>query len=202
MNFRGSSGFGQGPLESLTGNIGSQDVKDVLHLTNHVLQKYQNTIDPSRVGVCGGSHGGFLAGHLIGQYSKLFKVAAMRNPVTNIPTMTTATDIPDWCYVEALGIGKYDWTKFRGIQEHELSTLYRKSPIAHIEHVKAPTLVAIGLSDKRVPPSQGIEYYHTLRSRGIPTKLLLYDDDDHAIDKVQSEADHWINIKRWFDKFL
>jgi dipeptidyl aminopeptidase/acylaminoacyl peptidase len=70
--------------------------------------------------------------------------------------------------------------------------------IAHIEHVTAPTLLAIGNSDKRVPPSQGIEYYHALRSQGVNTKLLLYDDDDHAIDKVQSEADHWINILQWF----
>lgn len=49
--------------------------------------------------------GGFLAGHLIGQHPDLFKVAAMRNPCTNIASMVTATDIPDWCYVETLGTG-------------------------------------------------------------------------------------------------
>ncbi len=70
--------------------------------------------------------------------------------------------------------------------------------IAHIEHVTAPTLLAIGDSDQRVPPSQGYEYYHSLRSKGVDTKLLIYDDDDHAIDKVGSEADHWINILQWF----
>ena len=110
-NYRGSSGFGQAALESLAGNVGTQDVEDVVHLTNHVLEEFKDRIDPSCVGVCGGSHGGFLSGHLIGQYPELFKVAAMRNPVTNIATMTTATDIPDWCYVESLGPGKYDWTK-------------------------------------------------------------------------------------------
>ena len=49
--------------------------------------------------------GGFLAGHCIGQHPDIFKVAAMRNPCTNIATMVTATDIPDWCYVESLGPG-------------------------------------------------------------------------------------------------
>ena len=49
--------------------------------------------------------GGFLAGHCIGQHPELFKVAAMRNPCTNIASMVTATDIPDWCYVETLGTG-------------------------------------------------------------------------------------------------
>jgi acylaminoacyl-peptidase len=47
-----------------------------------------------------------------------------------------------------------------------------------------------------------MEYYYALRAKGIDTKLLIYQEDDHAIDKVQSEADHWINIKRWFDKYL
>ena len=49
--------------------------------------------------------GGFLAGHLIGQHPDLFKVAAMRNPCTNVASMVTATDIPDWCYIETLGTG-------------------------------------------------------------------------------------------------
>lgn len=58
------------------------------------------------------------------------------------------------------------------------------------------------MSDKRVPPSQGTEYFHMVRSKGIPSKLLMYPDDDHAIDRVESEADHWINIKKWFDAHL
>jgi len=202
VNFRGSSGFGQSPLESLAGNAGTQDVKDVVYLTEHVLARYNDRIDYARVGVCGGSHGGFLSGHLIGQYPELFKVAAMRNPVTNIATMTTATDIPDWCYVESLGLGSYDWSKFRGPTADDLAAMWGASPIAHIDNVQAPTLVAIGSSDNRVPPSQGREYYHALRSKGVDTKLLIYEDDDHAIDKVRSEADHWINIKKWFDKYL
>jgi acylaminoacyl-peptidase len=71
-----------------------------------------------------------------------------------------------------------------------------------MKHVKAPTLMALGMKDLRVPPSQGIEYYHALRAKNIPTKLLVYEDCDHAIDRVTSEADHWLNIKQWFDEHL
>eukprot|EP00563_Minutocellus_polymorphus_P011720 CAMPEP_0181066770 /NCGR_PEP_ID=MMETSP1070-20121207/25516_1 /TAXON_ID=265543 /ORGANISM="Minutocellus polymorphus, Strain NH13" /LENGTH=807 /DNA_ID=CAMNT_0023147383 /DNA_START=47 /DNA_END=2470 /DNA_ORIENTATION=- len=201
VNYRGSSGFGQDALESLAGTAGDLDVKDCVHATEHALDLFP-IIDPDRVGFCGGSHGGYLAGHCTGQYPELFKVAAMRNPVTNIATMTTATDIVDWCAIETFGVGSYDWKKYRGPDREELGAMWDASPIAHIKNVKAPTLVALGMSDRRVPPSQGLEYYHSLRSKRIATKLLVYEHDDHAIDRVVSEADHWINIKRWFDEHL
>eukprot|EP00562_Extubocellulus_spinifer_P020035 CAMPEP_0178590906 /NCGR_PEP_ID=MMETSP0697-20121206/28495_1 /TAXON_ID=265572 /ORGANISM="Extubocellulus spinifer, Strain CCMP396" /LENGTH=790 /DNA_ID=CAMNT_0020227711 /DNA_START=70 /DNA_END=2440 /DNA_ORIENTATION=- len=190
VNYRGSTGFGQAALESLAGTAGILDVKDVVHAVERVLESYSQ-IDPSRVGICGGSHGGYLAGHCIGQYPDLFKVAAMRNPVTNIATMVSATDIADWCYIETLGPGGYDWNSFRGPTREELGVMFDASPIAHVDNVKAPTLVALGMSDRRVPPSQGLEYYHTLRSKGVRTKLLVYEKDGHAIDRVASEADHW-----------
>ena len=202
VNFRGSSGFGQAALESLAGTAGTQDVEDCVFLTNYVLKEFEMVIDKDRVGVCGGSHGGYLASHLIGQHPDMFQVAALRNPVTNIATMTTATDIPDWCYIETFGLGSYDWSKFQGATKEQLAQMWDASPIAYASNVKAPTLVALGNSDKRVPPSQGIEYYHSLRSKGVDTKLLMYEEDDHAIDKVKSESDHWINIKHWFDKHL
>lgn len=148
------------------------------------------------------SHGGFLAGHLIGQHPDIFKVAAMRNPVTNIVSMPTSTDIPDWCYVEVFGTGTYDWTKFRPTKKDELLQMHDASPCSNIDKVCAPTLIALGMSDRRVPPSQGLEYFYSLRSRGVSTKLLTYDKCDHAIDLPTCEADHWINILQWFQKYL
>jgi acylaminoacyl-peptidase len=106
VNYRGSTGFGQRALEALPGNIGNLDVRDLLHAVETVTGS--GWADKDRVGICGGSHGGFLASHCIGQFPEIFKVAAMRNPVTNIATMTTATDIADWCYVETLGCGYYN----------------------------------------------------------------------------------------------
>mmetsp|Transcript_12961 Transcript_12961/g.23516 ORF Transcript_12961/g.23516 Transcript_12961/m.23516 type:complete len:85 (+) Transcript_12961:526-780(+) len=80
--------------------------------------------------------------------------------------------------------------------------MWDRSPIAHLKNAIAPTLIGLGMKDRRVPPSQGIEYYHALRAKDVPTKLLVYDDCDHAIDGVASEADFWINTKRWFDQHL
>lgn len=202
VNYRGSSGYGQAALESLAGLIGSQDVMDVVHLVDEVKRKFGHVIDETRLAICGGSHGGFLVGHLTGQYPSLFRCAAMRNPVTNIPGMVSVTDIPDWCYIETFGTKTYDWARFTGPSAEQLSKMWASSPIAYVENVTVPTLVAIGLKDMRVPPSQGYEWYCTLRSRGVTTELLQYEDDDHAIDRVQNEADYWINVKKWFDIHL
>lgn len=202
VNFRGSTGFGTTALESLPGRVGTQDVADVLAATKAALSLEPEELDPARVGVVGGSHGGFLGAHLTAQHPDVFKVTALRNPVTNIASMVTASDIPDWCYVEALGCGKYDWDVFRPPTAQELQVMWKASPVAHIEGVVAPTLVALGAKDRRVPQSQGLEWFHALKSRGVTTKLLVYPEDVHAIDKPASEADQWLNIASWLKTHL
>ena len=201
VNYRGSIGWNQVYVETLAGNIGDYDVIDCVSATEKVLAEY-DFIDKERVGVCGGSHGGFLVGHLTGQRPDLFKVGAMRNPVTNVATMLTVTDISDWCYVEGLGVSGYDFSKFSPPTGDELVKLWNKSPARYIDGVKAPTLICLGLSDQRVPPSQGLEWYYSLRSRGVATKLITYEKDIHSLNLPPTEADHWLNIKNWFDEHL
>jgi acylaminoacyl-peptidase len=104
------------------------------------------------------------------------------------------------CFVETCGT--YNFKEFRGPTVEEMTTMWQKSPIAHVNKVKTPTMVALGMVDLRVPPSQGMEWYHALRSKGVATKLLVYPNDCHALNRVATEADHWINIKRWFDKHM
>ena len=96
----------------------------------------------------------------------------------------------------------YNFSDYRTPTKEELDVMWDKSPIAHMDKAVAPTLMALGMKDRRVPPSQGIEYYHALRAKDVPTKLLVYEDCDHAIDLVMSESDFWINTKQWFDKYL
>ena len=90
VNYRGSTGFGQGGIQALPRRIGTLDVHDVVYVTKQVRDS--GLIDPERIGICGGSHGGFVTAHCTSRYPDLFKVAAVRNPVVNIPSMTTATD--------------------------------------------------------------------------------------------------------------
>ena len=148
VNYRGSTGFGCAALTSLAGRCGTQDVSDLLDATKLVSQLNPPLIDSNRIGIVGGSHGGFLSAHMIGQYPEIFKAAALRNPVTNIASMVTVSDIPDWCYVEALGVGSYDFSTFRTPTATDLEGMWKASPIAHVKKVVSPTLVAIGSKDR------------------------------------------------------
>ena len=149
VNYRGSSGFGQGSINSLPGHIGDHDVADIVQSINEVhthsiVDGKQIVIDSKRYSVVGGSHGGFLGAHLIGQHPDLFASAVLRNPVTNIPTMTTFSDIPDWCYIESMGDKAYDFTTFPAPTADDFARMYRCSPIAHIDKVKTPVLLCLG----------------------------------------------------------
>jgi dipeptidyl aminopeptidase/acylaminoacyl peptidase len=63
--------------------------------------------------------------------------------------------------------------------------MYACSPVQHAGAAQAPTLIALGAKDRRVPFSQGMEWYHSLKSRGISAKLLCYPEDVHAIGKCE-----------------
>ncbi|NXF14180.1 APEH enzyme, partial [Smithornis capensis] len=220
VNYRGSLGFGQDSVASLPGNVGTQDVHDVQLCVERVLQ--EEALDASRVALVGGSHGGFLACHLIGQFPDTYHACVVRNPVVNIASMVTTTDIPDWCLTET-GLpyapdalpDPAQWTE-----------MLHKSPIRYVDRVcpcpppvpvpissagaeavlllqvRAPVLLMLGEDDRRVPPKQGLEYYHALKARGIPTRLLWYPGNNHALAGVEAEADGFMNIVLWLLKHL
>ncbi|KAM3411540.1 hypothetical protein ACQJBY_003295 [Aegilops geniculata] len=166
VNYRGSLGFGEEALQSLPGNIGSQDVNDVLTALDFV--KKRGLIDASRVAVVGGSHGGFLTTHLIGQvYGKEGK-----NCFTESPLADTLTQF------------------------------YQKSPISHISKVKTPTLFLLGAKDLRVPVSNGLQYARALKERGVDTKIIVFPEDIHGLDKPQSDFESFLNIGVWFKKYM
>ncbi|XP_021753083.1 acylamino-acid-releasing enzyme-like [Chenopodium quinoa] len=198
VNYRGSLGFGEEALQSLPGKIGCQDVGDVLTAIDYAIDL--KLVDPTKITVLGGSHGGFLTTHLIGQAPEKFAAAAARNPVCNLASMVSTSDIPDWCFVESYGIEGIAHFTSAPTKEH-LSVLYDKSPIAHINKVKTPTIFLIGAKDLRVPSSNGLQYAQALKERGVEVKIFVFPEDNHAIDKPQSDFESFLNIGVWFKKY-
>ncbi|CAG9467337.1 unnamed protein product [Pedinophyceae sp. YPF-701] len=202
VNFRGSLGFGEDSVQSLPGKIGDQDVRDCLAALDVAVEA--GLVDPARVAVQGGSHGGFLTGHLIGQHPEKFKCAAMRNPVCNLGLMVGTSDIPEWCYVEALG-SEAGMKRFRANPSPEDLEVFRaKSPITTVDNVNLPLLVLLGAKDARVPFTDAKQYVTALKDRGESApdvRVLVFPEDKHALDKPQTEFESWMNILAWLKKY-
>ncbi|XP_041860823.1 S9 family peptidase [Melanotaenia boesemani] len=197
VNYRGSTGFGQDSILSLIGQIGSQDVKDVQRAALTALQ-VDTTLDPKRLAVIGGSHGGFLSCHLLGQYPGFYKACAARNPVINAATLLGTSDIVDWRYSSAGFNFSYD-----NIPTAEaLAAMLQKSPITHAAQIKAPVLLMLGARDRRVSPHQGLELYKVLKSRGSPVRLLWFPEDGHSLSRVDTLADCFLNTVLWLQQHL
>jgi len=201
VNYRGSIGYGQAALKSLPGKCGRQDVDDCMSALEKTLSLEAKVpsswprFDQKRIMAWGGSHGGFLTTHFIGQFPDKFKMAATRNPVTDVAFMVTETDIPDWCYCE--GGGDYDAAHMPSGEDYK--KFFEMSPVSHATKIKTPLLMLLGLKDLRVPPSQGLNFHRTLKARGVKTKCLVYPKSTHSLsDSVRTEGDVWINVLKWF----
>ncbi|KAK9064601.1 hypothetical protein SSX86_015983 [Deinandra increscens subsp. villosa] len=200
VNYRGSIGFGEEALQSVLGKIGSQDVNDVLTAVDHAVD--MGLANPSKIAVLGGSHGGFLTTHLIGQAPEKFAAAAARNPVCNLALMVGTSDIPDWCFVETFGTpGVSSYTE--APSPELLSIFHEKSPISHISKVKTPTLFLLGAKDLRVPVTNGLQFARALKENGngVAVKVIVFPEDIHPISRPQSDFESFVNVGVWFKKY-
>ncbi|KAG9308650.1 Alpha/Beta hydrolase protein [Chiua virens] len=181
----GSMGFGEKYIQELLGKCGTLDVADCVATVDELIRLGQS--EPGKQVVQGGSHGGFLAAHLIGQHPDVFSAAVLRNPVISAGELC-ASDINDWAFREfGLPIAS--------------PNLYAASPIAHVDRVKAPVLLLLGEDDLRVPPTQGRGYYHVLKGRGRVVEMLVFPKETHPIDGVEAARVSFEAGRDWFRAF-
>ena len=198
-NYRGSTAYGHASLSSLPGRCGSQDVRDCMAALAKAKAVRGDALHPTKVGVMGGSHGGFLTTHLIGQYPTAFYCASTRNPVVNVAAMAALTDIPDWCWYE-VGL---DYDVQAVPDPATYAHMLEASPMRHAGRVQTPLLLLLGSADRRVPMQQAIDYGRVLRGRGVTVGMLVYPEAQHGLnDKVSQESDVWVNTALWmFERY-
>ncbi|XP_014725204.1 PREDICTED: acylamino-acid-releasing enzyme-like [Sturnus vulgaris] len=221
VNYRGSLGFGQASISSLLSCMGEQDVADtqvrgaglrvlggccwedidvwvpmvggpwVQLAVEQALQR--EPLDPQRLALLAGSHGAFIALHLLTREPKRYQACALRSPVSNLLTQLGTSDIPDWRYI-SLGL---PYSFERVPRAEEVATMLLRSPIAQASQVQTPVLLCVGARDRRVSPMQALELYRVLRARGVPARLLWYPEGGHALAGVETEADVFKNCAHW-----
>ncbi|KAG6879317.1 hypothetical protein C0992_003644 [Termitomyces sp. T32_za158] len=224
-NYTGSVGFGETAIRALLGNCGTLDVEDCIASTKHLIKLRISVEGPGKQFVMGGSHGGFLTGHqintidnkVIGQFPQMFSAAVARNPVMSAGELSS-TDIPDWYFAEfgesypvysspsvvelEQGLPPRPAKQAPPLVTPEMyARVYRASPIAHVDNVRASVLLLIGAADLRVAPTQGIEYYHALRQRaqeGTRIEMLVFDGESHPLEGVEASRIGWQAARDFF----
>jgi dipeptidyl aminopeptidase/acylaminoacyl peptidase len=191
-NPRGSQGYGEEQAKVIANNWGSVDYDDVMAWTDYVVQ--QPYIDEGRMGVAGGSYGGFMTGWIIGHTDR-FEAAVAQRVVSNLVSMWGTSDF-NWDIQREFG-DKPPW--------EDLESMWRQSPLAHIGNAKTPTLVIHSEQDMRCELEQGLQLYVALKWLGVETELVLFPDESHGLSRG-GRTDRRIarlrHMLRWFDRYL
>jgi len=180
VNYHGSSGWGQAFTDSITGEYGKRELDDVEKGTDYLLA--QGYIDPSRLAAAGGSYGGYM-------------MAWMNGHTTRYKAMVCHAGVYDWVAQMASDVVRGRGRALGGFPWENPQRVLEESAHWYAKNFKTPTLVVHNQQDFRVPVTQGLEYYTTLRMLGVPARLLYFPDENHWVLKPQ-------NSRLWYNEFF
>lgn len=187
-NPRGSSGRGQDFAGCVFGDVGGAETTDHLAGLDYLVAR--GIANGDRLGVTGGSHGGFMTSWLIGHDSR-FAAAVPVAPVTNWVSEHLISNIPHFCSM-ALGDrylnggGKY----------------FERSPVMYAHKVKTPTLNICGALDRCTPPEEAMQFHNALLENGVESALVTYPEEGHGIHKLPACIDYAARLVSWFERHM
>ena len=187
-NPRGSFGQGEAFTEGNVKDFGHGDFADIMKGVDEVLQTAP--VDPERIGIAGWSYGGYMTMWAVTQ-TRRFAAAVAGAGIVNWQSYYGQNRIDRWM-VPFFGASVYD----------DPDVYARSSPITFIKKVKTPTLVLHGDRDSEVPTPQGYEFWHALKTLGVPTEFVVYENEGHAILRREHQRDIERRVVAWFDRYL
>lgn len=187
-NPRGSSGRGQDFARLVFGDMGGGDTYDYLSGLD-ALEK-EGLIDPKRIGVTGGSYGGYISSWLVTQDQR-FAAAVPVAPVTNWVSQHLTCNVPTFCE-----------TFLDDRVSNPTGKYFTRSPIHFADRVKTPTLNICGALDKITPPGQALEFHRALQANGVESVLLTYPGEGHGIRTMPALFDYTARTMSWFARHM
>jgi dipeptidyl aminopeptidase/acylaminoacyl peptidase len=187
-NPRGSSGYGAEFRRANINDWGFGDYEDDQKGVDKVIE--MGIAHADSLVICGWSYGGYMTSFTVTK-TKRFKAASVGAGVTNLVSFTGTSDILSF-------LPSY----FGGEFWNRTETFMKHSAMFNIKSVSTPTQVIHGLSDVRVPPSQGYELYHALRRLGCPTEMVVYPRTPHGPQEPKFIQDIGERLITWFNKHL
>ena len=190
-NPRGSDGRGN-DFMNIFGKYGTIDYDDLMKFTDVVLDKYQ-AIDKSRVGVTGGSYGGFMTNWII-THTNRFSAAATQRSISNWISMYGTSDI-GFHFTEDQNKGNV-WDTPEKLWEH--------SPLKYVKNVKTPTLIIHSDEDYRCPEEQGKQFFTALVDLGVKTRMVLFHGENHELSRSGKPNNRLVRLQEisdWMNKY-
>lgn len=189
INPRGTNGYGQAFSDGSVLNWGGGDYHDLMAGLDTVIRR-NAWIDTTRMGVTGGSYGGFMTNWIITQTPR-FKAAVSLFSVSNLISFYGTSLYTD--LIEA---------EFDGLPWDNYPLLWQWSPLAHVARARTPTLFIHGDADNDVPIAQAEEMYVALRKLGVASTLALYPGEGHGFHRPAHNLDSLLRLEAWFDHYL
>lgn len=190
-NYRGSTGRGLEFAKSSQGDPAGKEFDDVVDGVDHLIAS--GLVDEDKVGVTGGSYGGYATAWMSTYYSDRFAAGVMFVGISEKIAKWGSSDIPN----------ELNWVHDRHWPWEDWDLMWQRSPVRHVEKARTPLLILHGKNDTRVHPSQSLILYRYLKTLGqVPVRLVWYPDEGHGNRKAAHRLDYNLRMMRWFGHYL
>jgi dipeptidyl aminopeptidase/acylaminoacyl peptidase len=186
-NPRGSTGFGQEFVDDINGDWGGRCYEDVLKGTDYA--EALPYVEKGRTLAAGASFGGYMINWIAGHTDR-YRALVSHDGLFDLASMYGSTEetwFPEW--------------EFRGTPWDHPENYAKWTPSAHVENFKTPTLVVHGELDYRVPLEQGLGMFNALQRMGVPSKLLVFPDENHWVLKPVNSVRWYQEVLGWLDQW-
>ncbi len=194
-NYRGSTGRGIEFIFSSQVDLAGKEFDDIVDGVDYLIER--GIADGARIGVTGGSYGGYASAWMSTYYSDRFAASVMFVGISNNLSKWGTSDIPEELYLvhsrERMWESDEKWMDY-----------LRRSPIYWVDRAETPILIMHGSEDTRVHPGQSLELYRHLKVRRpeVPVRLVWYPGEGHGNARAASRLDYTYRMLQWFDTYL
>jgi len=191
-NPRGSKGYGERFCSEIAGGWGTLDYQDLMAAVDLVVQRPD--VDATRLGVAGGSYGGYMTNWIVGHTDR-FKAAVTMRCLSNFLSFYGTSDIGPW----------FGERELAGSPRDQLARYWELSPLAHVENVQTPILILHGEQDLRCPQEQAEQWFVSLRRLGKTAEFVRFPDESHDLSRSGRPDRRLLRLGRivaWFDRYL
>ena len=190
-NYRGSTGRGVPFATSSQADPAGKEFDDLVDGVEHLVN--MGLVDRKKVGITGGSYGGYASAWGATYFTKHFAASVMFVGISDKVSKVGTTDIPDEEFL--VHARKRPWDNFEFFM--------KRSPIFYVKQARTPILIMHGADDPRVHPTQSMELFRFLKSLGqTPVRLVLYPGEGHGNRKAAGRYDYSLRLLRWMDHYL